>query len=179
MNHTNIVNILDFIIIKREESHIPSLHSTLHSHFSSNSSSYSYYEIMEFLPIDLYDVVVSNEMSRCEINCCFKQLLEAVNFLHQQGSAPRDLKLDNCCMTKNGILKLLDFGSAFVFQYPYEPQTMMATGVTGSDPYLSPELFCSVSEDSQDFSKEEYDPSKLDIWSLAIMYCCMILRRFP
>ena len=24
-----------------------------------------------------------------------------------------------------------------------------------------------------------YDPQKADIWSLAIMYCCMILGRFP
>jgi serine/threonine protein kinase len=24
-----------------------------------------------------------------------------------------------------------------------------------------------------------YDPQKVDVWSLAIMYCCMILGRFP
>ena len=182
LTHTNIVNILDFIMIQRDDSSMSPLHSnshsTSHSHSSSNSSSYLYYEIMEFLPIDLFDVVMSNEMSRYEINCCFKQLLEAVNFLHQQGIAHRDLKLDNCCMTKDGILKLLDFGSAFVFQYPFEPKKMMATGVMGSDPYLSPELYCNVGN-SHSFSNEEYDPSKVDVWSLAIIYCCMILRRFP
>ena len=24
-----------------------------------------------------------------------------------------------------------------------------------------------------------YDPQKADVWSLAIVYCCMVLRRFP
>ncbi|KAK5780296.1 uncharacterized protein PWA37_000814 [Arxiozyma heterogenica] len=182
LTHTNIVHILDFIMVPKDESptssqHLNS-HSNSHSHSSSNASSYLYYEIMEFLPIDLFDVVMSNEMSRYEINCCFKQLLEAVDFLHQQGVAHRDLKLDNCCMTKDGILKLLDFGSAFVFHYPFEPKKRMATGVMGSDPYLPPELYCNDGN-SHSFSSDEYDPSKVDVWSLAIIYCCMILKRFP
>ena len=39
----------------------------------------------------------------------------------------------------------------------------------GSDPYLAPEVY--------DHSK--YDPTAVDIWSLAIIFCCMTLRRFP
>jgi serine/threonine protein kinase len=39
----------------------------------------------------------------------------------------------------------------------------------GSDPYLAPEVY--------DLSK--YDPQPTDIWSLAIIFCCMTLRRFP
>lgn len=42
-------------------------------------------------------------------------------------------------------------------------------GVVGSDPYLAPEVY--------DHSK--YDPRPADIWSIAIIFCCMILRRFP
>ncbi|CAL9730035.1 hypothetical protein MOUN0_I05028 [Monosporozyma unispora] len=162
LKHCNIVDIIDFIMIKDES--------------SNATSNYLYYEIMEFLPIDLFNVVMSNDMSRFEINCCFKQLLEAVTFLHEQGIAHRDLKLDNCCMTSDGILKLIDFGSSFVFQYPFEPQQIMATGVMGSDPYLSPELY---SPDNKGFTQDEYNAAKVDIWSLAIIYCCMILRRFP
>lgn len=42
-------------------------------------------------------------------------------------------------------------------------------GVVGSDPYLAPEVYDS----------EKYDPRPTDIWSLAIVYACMTLRRFP
>lgn len=42
-------------------------------------------------------------------------------------------------------------------------------GIVGSDPYLAPEVY--------ELSK--YDPQPADIWSLAIIFCCMTLRRFP
>ena len=43
------------------------------------------------------------------------------------------------------------------------------SGIVGSDPYLAPEVYTS----------KEYDASAADIWSLAIIFCCMTLRRFP
>ncbi len=39
----------------------------------------------------------------------------------------------------------------------------------GSDPYLAPEVY----------DERKYDPQAVDIWSLAIIFCCMALRRFP
>jgi len=39
----------------------------------------------------------------------------------------------------------------------------------GSDPYLAPEVY----------EERKYDPTATDIWSLAIIFCCMTLRRFP
>lgn len=41
--------------------------------------------------------------------------------------------------------------------------------MVGSDPYLAPEVY--------DHSR--YDPRPADIWSIAIIFCCMTLRRFP
>lgn len=41
--------------------------------------------------------------------------------------------------------------------------------MVGSDPYLAPEVY----------DERKYDPQAVDIWSLAIIYCCMSLRRFP
>jgi len=41
--------------------------------------------------------------------------------------------------------------------------------VVGSDPYLAPEVL----------DERKYDPQPADIWSLAIIFCCMSLRRFP
>lgn len=129
-----------------------------------------FWEVMEYCPVDFFSVVMSGLMSRNEINCCFKQLIKGVSYLHDDmGLAHRDLKLDNCVMTVNGILKIIDFGSAVVFKYPYDNEITLAKGIVGSDPYLAPEVLLPG----------KYDPRFLDIWSCGIIYCCMVLKRFP
>ncbi|GMM34251.1 putative serine/threonine protein kinase [Saccharomycopsis crataegensis] len=149
LNHPNIIHTFD-IINDTENSH--------------------YYEIMEYCPIDFFEVVMSGKMNRNEINCCFKQLSEGVKYLHSIGLAHRDLKLDNCVLTKDGVLKIIDFGSAIVFKYPFDTNIVKCHGIVGSDPYLAPEVLDT---------KEKYDPRFVDIWSIAIIYCCMTLKRFP
>ena len=83
--------------------------------------------------------------------------------------AHRDLKLDNCVINEKGIVKLIDFGAAVVFSYPFSKTLVEASGIVGSDPYLAPEVCI--------FSK--YDPRPVDIWSTAIIFACMILKKFP
>ncbi|KAI1795755.1 Pkinase-domain-containing protein [Ganoderma leucocontextum] len=127
-----------------------------------------YYEVMEFAPYDLFSVVMSGSMTRPEIYCVFRQICDGVEYLHSLGLAHRDLKLDNCVMTNDNVVKLIDFGTATVFHYPGK-KTTLATGIVGSDPYLAPEVL----------SQESYDPRKTDVWSVAIIFMCMVLRRFP
>ena len=123
---------------------------------------------MEYAPYDLFSVVMSGKMSRPQIYCVFRQIVDGVDYLHGMGLAHRDLKLDNCVMTEDNIVKIIDFGTATVFHYPGKAQTM-ASGIVGSDPYLAPEVLKSQS----------YDPRKTDVWSVAIIFMCMVLRRFP
>src|SRR6267154_2944028 len=123
---------------------------------------------MEYAPYDLFSVVMSGKMCRPEIYCVFRQICDGVEYLHEMGLAHRDLKLDNCVMTTNNVVKLIDFGTATVFHYPGKAQ-QKATGIVGSDPYLAPEVI----------SQENYDPRKTDVWSVAIIFMCMVLRRFP
>lgn len=128
-----------------------------------------WYEVMEYAPYDLFAIVMTGKMSKAEINCCFLQILSGVTYLHSMGLAHRDLKLDNVVVNEYGIMKIIDFGSASVFRYPFENGITLATGIVGSDPYLAPEVY----------DERKYDPQPADIWSLAIIYCCMSLRRFP
>ena len=123
---------------------------------------------MEYAPFDLFSVVMSGKMCRPEIYCVFRQICDGVEYLHSIGLAHRDLKLDNCVMTTSNVIKLIDFGTATVFHYPGKQHTM-ATGIVGSDPYLAPEVL----------TKDSYDPRKTDVWSVAIIFMCMVLRRFP
>lgn len=125
--------------------------------------------VMEYVPYDFFTLVMSDLMTRNEVFCYFKQICSGVHYLHTMGLAHRDLKLDNCVVNELGILKLIDFGSAVVFQYPFEPDIVLSRGIVGSDPYLAPELLLQSS----------YDPRPVDVWSIAITFYCMMLRRFP
>ncbi|ODV86940.1 hypothetical protein CANARDRAFT_178741, partial [[Candida] arabinofermentans NRRL YB-2248] len=127
-----------------------------------------YVLVMEYCPFDFFTIVMGGVMSKLEIYCYFKQMVRGVEYLHSQGIAHRDLKLDNCVVNKHGILKICDFGSA-VFFLPQDISIIKARGVVGSDPYLAPECL----------GMSTYDPRPADVWSLAIMFCCMVMRRFP
>ncbi|KAF5097837.1 hypothetical protein DV451_003647 [Geotrichum candidum] len=128
-----------------------------------------FYEVMEYCPYDFFAIVMSGKMQKEEIFCTFKQILNGVSYLHEMGLAHRDLKLDNCVVTSDGIVKIIDFGSATVFKYPFESGIVEARGIVGSDPYLAPEVL----------TLKTYDPQPTDIWSVAVIFCCMMLRRFP
>ncbi|KAL4784920.1 kinase-like domain-containing protein [Aspergillus varians] len=128
-----------------------------------------WYEVMEYAPFDLFAIVMTGKMSKEEVACSFKQILSGVAYLHGMGLAHRDLKLDNVVVNEHGIMKLIDFGSAVVFRYPFENDIVNASGIVGSDPYLAPEVY----------DEKKYDPRPTDVWSLAIIFCCMSLRRFP
>ncbi|KAG0199086.1 serine/threonine protein kinase [Mortierella sp. GBA30] len=129
----------------------------------------NFYEVMEFAKYELFSAVMSGAMGRDEIACCFKGICDGVTYLHEMGVAHRDLKLDNCVMNEKGIVKIIDFGCSMVYQLPFEKQIQMAKGVSGSDPYIAPEVLTT----------EEHDPRLADVWSLGIIFVCMTLRRFP
>lgn len=87
-----------------------------------------WYEVMEYAPFDLFAIVMTGKMSREEVSCSFLQIVNGVRFLHSMGLAHRDLKLDNVVVDEHGIMKIIDFGSASVFRYPFENDIVLATG---------------------------------------------------
>lgn len=135
-----------------------------------------FFIVMEYCPYDFFNLVMSGMMSKREAFCYTKQIINGVAHLHEAGIAHRDLKLDNCVVDTNGVLKIIDFGSVFQFRKDKDnhgdQKVLLAKGVVGSDPYLAPEVFDYAPYDG-------YDARLADIWSIAIIYCCMILRRFP
>jgi len=106
LHHGNIIETLDIV---QEKGH--------------------WYEVMEYAPFDLFAIVMTGKMSKEEVACSFLQIVNGVSFLHGMGLAHRDLKLDNVVVNDRGIMKLIDFGSASVFRYPFESDVILASGM--------------------------------------------------
>ena len=64
-------------------------------------------EVMEFCPGgDLYAAIKRGGMAPAEVECCFKQILTGVQYLHSQGVAHRDIKPENLFFDTKGHLKV-------------------------------------------------------------------------
>lgn len=75
-------------------------------------------EVMEFCPGgDLYAAIKKGGMSPSEVECCFKQILTGVSYLHSQGVAHRDIKPENLFFDTKGHLKVRgsDMGATIFF----------------------------------------------------------------
>ncbi|XP_053558746.1 serine/threonine-protein kinase PLK2 [Bombina bombina] len=91
-----------------------------------------------------------------EVRYYMKQILQGLQFLHQQGIIHRDLKLSNFFIAKNMVVKIGDLGLATTVD-----QSEKRPGVIcGTPNYLSPEV---LAKNGHSF--------KSDIWALGcIMY---------
>jgi protein-serine/threonine kinase len=127
-------------------------------------------EVMEFCPGgDLYAAIKKGGMSPSEVECCFKQILTGVAYLHSQGVAHRDIKPENLFFDTKGHLKIGDYGASTVYRLPWEATIHMSTGLCGSEPYIAPEQF---------FGKP-YDARLVDIWACGTVYYCLHFGELP
>lgn len=103
-------------------------------------------EVMEFCTGgDLYNAIRKGGMSPAEVECCFKQILTGVGYLHSQGVAHRDIKPENLFFDAKGQIKVGDFGASTVFRLPWEATIHKSSGLCGSEPYIAPEQFAQPS----------------------------------
>ncbi|CAG2110774.1 unnamed protein product [Medioppia subpectinata] len=74
----------------------------------------TFYLVFEFCEHDLAGLLsnVNVKFSMGEIKKVMQQLLNALFFIHSQKILHRDMKAANILITKNGVLKLADFGLA-------------------------------------------------------------------
>lgn len=127
-------------------------------------------EVMEFCPGgDLYAAIKKGGMSPSEVECCFRQMLSGVSYLHSQGVAHRDIKPENLFFDTKGHLKIGDYGASTVYRLPWETTIHMSTGLCGSEPYIAPEQFLG----------KPYDARLVDIWACGIVYYCLHFQEMP
>jgi NIMA (never in mitosis gene a)-related kinase len=94
----------------------------------------------------------------------FIQICLALNHVHSKRIIHRDIKAQNIFLTKNGIVKLGDFGISKSLTCSFE----LARTVIGTPYYLSPEI---VKNSPYSF--------KTDVWSLGVLLYQMCALKMP
>ncbi|XP_058790703.1 serine/threonine-protein kinase SIK3-like isoform X2 [Phymastichus coffea] len=114
---------------------------------------------------EIFDHLVRNgRMAEHEARRVFRQIVEAVRYLHQQRVVHRDLKAENLLLDADNNIKLADFG----FSNEYTPGVTLTT-FCGSPPYAAPELF----------KGDNYDGPRADIWSLGVVLYVLVCGVLP
>lgn len=92
------------------------------------------------------------------------ELVDAVAYSHCKGIYHRDIKPENIFLSKDGSMKLGDWGLATTDKWTYETSV-------GSDRYMSPEQY--------DSAGAGYSPAQADIWAIGICLLNILFSRNP
>lgn len=128
--------------------------------------------VMEFCEGgDLCDAMFhATSFSETDAHHFFKQVLEAVNYMHNMRIAHRDLKPENFLLKSKGCefvanqIKVVDFG----FARKFNPDNCNMTTKCGTPSFLAPEIF-----DEQPYSEN------CDLWSCGVILYLFLSGDVP
>ncbi|KAJ5641527.1 hypothetical protein N7490_005527 [Penicillium lividum] len=100
--------------------------------------------------------------------CWFRDLILGIEYLHAQGIVHRDIKPDNCLVTSDDVLKVVDFGVSEMFA---KDSDMYTAKSAGSPAFLPPEL-CVVKHG-------DVSGKATDIWSMGVTLYCLRYGKLP
>lgn len=146
MNHPNIVSVYDFGIV----------------------GDYLYY-VMEYIEgIDLHQSLSAGPLSPMRATEVLVKVCDALSYAHSKGIVHRDIKPANILLSKDGRIKVADFGLA----KRVDPQATMLTQTNmamGTPDYAAPEQYDAKSEIDH----------RADIYALGVMFYQMLTGQIP
>ncbi|CAH1732570.1 unnamed protein product [Aphis gossypii] len=104
----------------------------------------------------------NKKMKEEHIGYILRELVKALCFLHENHVIHRDIRGSNVLLTKNGEVKLVDFGQSRELK---SPEYKANTGV-GSPAWMAPEVILAENKDNS--GEVPYYDQKIDVWAVGI-----------
>jgi len=167
MKKSQIINQDDLIRIDREIQMLKSLnHENVIKIYNIFEDSKRFYIIMEHCDNgELFDRIVEKKrLSEEESAIFYYQLINGLEYIHKKNIIHRDLKPENLLLSKDDILKIIDFGLSNYSRYD-----ILLDTPCGSPCYASPEMV----------NGQRYNGFLTDIWSTGIILYAMICGYLP
>ena len=115
---------------------------------------------------DLFNYICSKgRLSMDEASFIFYQIVNGIQYLHENKIVHRDMKPENIMLTKDMIVKIGDFGLSKYFK---SNDIRLKTNC-GSPCYSAPEVLRG----------NKYRPQPVDIWGMGIILYCMVCGELP
>ncbi|CAK4077482.1 unnamed protein product [Aphanomyces euteiches] len=92
----------------------------------------------------------------------FRQIVQAIVFLHSKGYAHRDISLENVLLDSQGNTKVCDFGLATILNE-------RSNAIVGKAFYMAPEMYL----------RQGYMPAPVDVWALGILLLILLTGAPP
>lgn len=143
MDHPNIVNVKEVAI---------------------GSNLEQIFVVMEYVEHELKDLMehIKYTFSTSEVKSLMKQLLQAMEYIHNHNIMHRDLKTSNLLYSNKGLLKVCDFGLARKFLGSKRSYTPVVVTLW----YRAPEVLLGC---------DQYTPA-IDMWSVGCIFAELILK---
>ena len=166
LNKQTIKEKMKNIDFKENEIIIKLHHINIVNCFELIENKENFYIIMEYCQKgELSDYIEeNNKLSEDESSMFFYQLINGVNYIHKKGISHRDLKPENLLLTKDKILKIIDFG----LSHEYDGNIFLKTKC-GSPCYAAPEII----------KGNNYDGFQIDVWCCGIVLYNMVCGDVP
>ncbi len=120
----------------------PNIVQTYEYGITTEGEPYLVMELVDGLGMNFLVETKSQQLEGNRIHI-LNQMAEGIGYLHRQNYLHRDICPRNAMVTKEGKVKLIDFGLAI----PYTPEFCRPGNRTGTPNYLAPELIRRVTTD--------------------------------
>lgn len=105
---------------------------------------------------------ISKRLPESEARIVFKQLLDAIDYMHGLNVCHRDIKLDNILINSKLKIKLIDFGFSTVNE-------LRSKVFCGTPSYMALEII----------NRKEYLTQPADIWAMGVVLHAILSGSFP
>lgn len=111
--------------------------------------------ILEYCPKNLEQLILDNKCTKVELVFYIYQIVEGMRCIHEKNVIHRDLKPTNILITRDGIIKISDFGISKLMTVEEQTMTLGA----GTQKFMAPEII----------NEEDHYNEKVDVYSFGVV----------